>query len=595
RRERALKEFQDGLARSTDRLLGLVFLAQWCLALALALAFDRHAALALVAGGLLAVGGLALALARAGPPTTRHALAVGQGAWSVVFSLIGGGVHDGVLAGIAALAVFSLYRDWRVLVTITLGVLVGQVMLGTIVAAPPWVMVEHLVWFVAADACLIVASRRGAHDHEAAARRVSQLTRAAEIIERKVRDRTMRLEDEIEQYRAIVENTDAVAFEYDTVKQRMMYIAPQAARLLECEPDRLADREFLAARIHPDDRAHAEAAIVRFLGGHGQDQPLDCRLVTAHDRVIHTRTFVSGRAGSRRVRGLTVDITRQRQLEHELQQAQKLESVGRLAAGVAHEINTPIQFVGDSVEFVRGAVQDMLVLLEKQRAAVRSVLAGTPSVELALAAEAAVDDADLPYLLDQLPEALARAVDGVDRVGRIVRSMKVFAHPDKLEMVAVDLNRAIDSTLTIACNEYRYVADVVTRFGELPPVWCYAGDISQVVLNIIINATDAIREAAGPGRARGQITVTTRAEHDIVTISVADTGGGIPEEVRAHIFEPFFTTKEVGKGTGQGLAIARSMVVERYGGKLWFETEAGIGTTFHVELPNRVGAWDAAA
>ncbi|MBA3820393.1 MAG: PAS domain-containing sensor histidine kinase [Deltaproteobacteria bacterium] len=432
-------------------------------------------------------------------------------------------------------------------------------------------------------------------DDRRASRHAAQAQRLSGIVDRKVRERTMKLEDEIEQYRAIVETTDAVAFEYDTAKQRMLYIAPQAARLLGCEPERLADREFLAARIHPDDRAHAAAAIERFLRGHGQDQPLDCRLVTANQRVIHTRTFVSGRAGSRRIRGLTVDITRQQQLEHELQQAQKLESVGRLAAGVAHEINTPIQFVGDSVEFVRGAVEDMLGLVEKQRATVRSVLAGTPSVELALAAEAAATAADLPYLVDQLPEALARAVDGVDRVGRIVRSMKVFAHPDKLEMVAVDLNRAIDSTLTIARNEYRYVAELVTHFGELPPVWCHAGDISQVVLNIIINATDALRDAAGPGRARGQITVTTRATTDGVTISIGDTGGGIPEHVREHIFEPFFTTKEVGKGTGQGLAIARSMVVDRYGGKLWFETTTGIGTTFHLTIPARVGAWEAAA
>nr|MBA3818307.1 hypothetical protein [Deltaproteobacteria bacterium] len=169
RREVALKEFQDGLARSTDRVIGVMFLGQWCIALALALAFERHGMVAVVQGGLLAAVGIVLALARAGSPTTRHALAVGQGAWSVVLSLVGGGVHDGVLAGVAALGLFSLYRDWRALVTVTVSVLVGQLVLGIMMGSAPSVIVEHLVWFAAADACLIVASRRGAHDQEAAA------------------------------------------------------------------------------------------------------------------------------------------------------------------------------------------------------------------------------------------------------------------------------------------------------------------------------------------------------------------------------------------------------------------------------------------
>jgi signal transduction histidine kinase len=285
------------------------------------------------------------------------------------------------------------------------------------------------------------------------------------------------------------------------------------------------------------------------------------------------------------LRGMMLDVTDQRRLENELAQAQKLESVGRLAAGVAHEINTPVQFVSDSVSFVREAMDDLSQIVDRYRELRTATEQGADIAAAAKAAEEAEDDADLDYILENAPVALDRARDGLGRVAAIVRSMKEFAHPDRKEMAQVDINQAIKSTLVIATNEYKYVAEVETAFGDLPQVNCYAGEINQVVLNLIVNAAHAIGDVVKGTQHKGRIRVSTRVLDDQVEIAIADTGKGIPVEVRSRIFDPFFTTKEVGKGTGQGLAIARSVVVEKHGGALYFETELGQGTTFYIRLP----------
>jgi signal transduction histidine kinase len=165
--------------------------------------------------------------------------------------------------------------------------------------------------------------------------------------------------------------------------------------------------------------------------------------------------------------------------------------------------------------------------------------------------------------------------------------MKEFSHPGNDEMQSIDLNRAIESTLTVCRNEWKYVAELVTDFDpDLPPVTCLPGECNQVFLNLIINACHAIAEAQTDGtQEKGTITVSTRNLGDAVEVRIADTGTGIPEEARRKVFDPFFTTKQVGRGTGQGLAIARSVIVDKHNGSLSFETEVGRGTTFIVQLP----------
>jgi signal transduction histidine kinase len=283
--------------------------------------------------------------------------------------------------------------------------------------------------------------------------------------------------------------------------------------------------------------------------------------------------------------GISLDVTPWRKLELELRHAQKLESVGRLASGVAHEINTPMQFVSDSVHFVQDAMTDLVDVVTKYRAVNELVLADLPARSAADAATQAEQEMDLDYVLANVPAALDRSIEGLNRVTVIVQSMKDFAHPDRTEMAAVDLNRAIQSTLTIARNEYKYVADVETDFGEIPLVMCHGGDVNQAFLNIVVNAAHAIGDAIKGTPAKGRIVIQTRVDGDDVVVRISDTGGGIPETIRDQVFDPFFTTKDVGKGTGQGLAIARAVIVEKHSGDLSFETEMGHGSTFVIRLP----------
>jgi PAS domain S-box-containing protein len=280
------------------------------------------------------------------------------------------------------------------------------------------------------------------------------------------------------------------------------------------------------------------------------------------------------------------DVTERKLAQAELLSNRHMALLGTLAAGVAHEINTPIQFVRDSLDFLSEAATSLLSLLDVLARLRQDAIAGKPLAPVVEAAAVAETEIDLPFLRENLQPAFQRSLDGLNKIAKIVRSLKDFAHPSPDEMMPADLNLVIQDALTIATNEYRYVADVKTDFGELPPIQCHAAEISQVVLNIVVNAAHAIADVVDGSERRGSITVSTRYEDDVAIIRISDTGGGIPPEIQARIFDPFFTTKEVGRGTGQGLAIAGAMVRERHRGKLTFETEVGKGTTFVIQLPN---------
>ena len=284
------------------------------------------------------------------------------------------------------------------------------------------------------------------------------------------------------------------------------------------------------------------------------------------------------------------DVTERKRIHAELLASRHMALLGTLAAGVAHEINTPIQFVGDSVHFLGEAVDELLGLVDTLQSIRYAAAAGRSIAAAIEVAQQAELDVDLPYLSESLPPAFARCVDGLDQISKIVRSLKDFAHPSAHVKVPADLNRIIENVLTIARSEYKFVATLHTQLGELPPITCHAAEISQVVLNLVVNAAHAIGELVRGSERLGVITVATRYERGTAIITVSDTGTGIPENIRARIFDPFFTTKEVGKGTGQGLSIAWSMVKERHGGELLFDTEVGKGTTFVVRLPNTAAA-----
>ena len=280
------------------------------------------------------------------------------------------------------------------------------------------------------------------------------------------------------------------------------------------------------------------------------------------------------------------EIADRERMEVELRHLQKLEAVGRLAAGIAHEINTPTQFVWDSLRFLKEAFDAFARLLTGYRAALEASSAAGVGGDSRREEIRALEEAlDVEFLEDEIPPSLNRCLDGVSRIATIVQSMREFARSDQRDQSSADINRAIEATITIARNEYKFVANLETAFSELPPVVCHIGDLSQVFLNLIVNAAHAIAEVVKESGAKGTIRISTRHEGEQVRIDVADTGAGIAPDARGHIFEPFFTTKPVGKGTGQGLAIARSIVVDRHGGSLTFESEPGKGTTFTIRLP----------
>ncbi|MBI3839852.1 MAG: PAS domain S-box protein [Planctomycetia bacterium] len=285
--------------------------------------------------------------------------------------------------------------------------------------------------------------------------------------------------------------------------------------------------------------------------------------------------------------GIIRDTTEQKLLEAQLIQSQKLESVGQLAAGIAHEINTPTQYVGYNAQFLQDAFRDVTRLLDQfdhlLAAAKRDEISQNDIREV----EEAIQAADLPYLMEEIPKAISQSLDGVGRMTAIVQAIREFSHPSGKAKTLIDLNQAIESTAMVARNEWTKVADLVTDFDSaLPPVPCWATELNQAILNLIVNAAHAIDEAQQAGStARGRITLRTRHLGEWIEIQVCDTGTGIAPGNYSKIFDPFFTTKQVGKGTGQGLAIARTIVVKKHQGTITFESAQGQGTTFTIRLP----------
>ncbi|HXS69221.1 MAG TPA: ATP-binding protein [Candidatus Polarisedimenticolia bacterium] len=291
---------------------------------------------------------------------------------------------------------------------------------------------------------------------------------------------------------------------------------------------------------------------------------------------------------------ITRDVTRRKRAEVErklmdlqLRQAQKMEAVGQLAAGIAHEINTPTQYVGDNTRFLKEAFESITTALHGYIELIAAAKKNAITPELIARADKIIAASELDYHFQQIPAAITETLEGVERVSKIVKAMKEFSHPGSREKIAADLNKAVESTVTVARNEWKYVAELELNLDpNLPLVPCFISEFNQAILNLVINAShaisDVIRTKTG---SKGKITISTRTDGDHVEVRVADTGTGIPEEHRQKIFEPFFTTKDVGKGTGQGLTAVYSNIVKKHGGTVTFETETGKGTTFILRLP----------
>jgi len=276
-------------------------------------------------------------------------------------------------------------------------------------------------------------------------------------------------------------------------------------------------------------------------------------------------------------------------MQTRLLQAQKLESIGQLAAGIAHEINTPLQFITSNMSFLKESFEDIIPIIDaySQRASER----GAGEVQQNEAMEELStwrQEVDWEYLRREMPSAIMQSLDGLHRVGNLVLAMKSFSHPGSVEPVPENINSIIETTILISKNEWKYVADLQTDLAaNLPPVPCLRNEIGQVLLNLIINAAQAIKgmKQSGQVERKGVIAIRSSQVGDSIEIAVQDNGGGIPPAIYDRIFEPFFTTKEVGQGSGQGLAICRDTIENKHLGQLTFSSEEGVGTIFYIRLP----------
>ncbi len=589
--------------RRCDRMFCVLTVVQWAFAVVLALALSPrtwdgrepsihvHVWLATVFGAALVAPVLVLTRSHGGAPVTRHVAAAVQMLWSALLVHLTNGRIETHFHVFGSLAFLAFYRDWRVLLTATCVMSFEHLVRGSWwpesvygISNPEWWrFLEHAAWAVFEAIVLSTGIQQSFGEMRAAARRQASLESLRAALEERVAQRTGQLDTSREQFRALVESLRAVPFEMDLESTTLRWVGPQAGRLLETSPAHWLRPRFWDEHVHGVDRERTiqsfracttkgpGEAEFRFRRGDGSWATLRCLFAPAKDRPRPT------------VRGLLLDVTAQHRLEEDLRQAQKLESVGRLAAGVAHEINTPTQFIGDNVRFLREAFADIDRLIG---AAIR--LAAAPDDTERHEAVATIaglrDEVDLAYLRAECPLALDQSLDGIERVARIVHAMRDFAQADQAEKAAVDVNRVIRSAITVCRAEWKQVAAVLQCLDATNPTAPgFAQDLGQVVLNLVVNAAQAIA-AKGAG-ARGTIQVRSRRVAEGVEIEVEDDGAGIPESVRPRIFEQFFTTKPVGSGTGQGLALSHRIVTPKQGGELSFRSEPGAGATFTIRLP----------
>lgn len=406
-----------------------------------------------------------------------------------------------------------------------------------------------------------------------------------------VKARTRHLQDIESQLANVADNLPAVLWRLaldDAGTWRLMFLHG-ALNVLGARRPKLGDHlGSLHELFHPDDRRAVEAATREMLSS-GKAVSMDSRILLddGGTRWVHLGARVR-EMDLLQIDGILLDVHERKNLEAQLLHTQKLESVGQLASGIAHEINSPAQYTRDNVAFLRECFDDLMPLLRRQRAALDSARTGPLSPELLDELEAAAERADLEFLMEEIPGAVAQSLDGIDRISRIVNAMKGFTHPGSEEPESCDLNRLIEDTVTIARNEWKYVANLELDLdADMPFVSCHSGELGQVILNLIVNAAHAIADKrAGTGEL-GRIHIESRfhADEGRVEIRVSDDGPGVPKQLQNRIFDPFFTTKPVGKGTGQGLAIAASVIADKHGGTLRLDDSAGDGATFVISIP----------
>jgi PAS domain S-box-containing protein len=421
-------------------------------------------------------------------------------------------------------------------------------------------------------------------------------SRLAEL-EKLVAERTAQIVTEQARFRAIFENSPMGIFQ-TSQEGRILCANPASVKMVGYDSPAELTQELtkIGAQLYVEAKRRDEFMRLVARDGIVRDFEFKVKCRDGSQKWLNLTAYgVKAPDGSLLYyEGFFYDLTDRKRAEQErnemevqLRHAQKMESIGCLSAGIAHEINTPAQYVGDNIHFFRDSfmgIQTVLAAFQKFfEAAKENRLTASSIAEV----EACLTEADIEYLCKEIPTAIEQSQEGVGRISKIVSALKEFSHPGHREKLFADLNRAIETTALVARNEWKYVAELKLDLDpKLPAVPCFVSEFNQAILNLVINAAQTIGDVVGPNSGnKGQISIRTRRDNDQIEVRVSDTGTGIPEAIRPHIFEPFFTTKEVGKGTGQGLTVVYNSIVKLHQGTVTFESEVGKGTTFILRLP----------
>ena len=496
---------------------------------------------------------------------------------------------------------FSNLRFWA---SLLVGLLILLVYTFSVAVWTEVVFVDFIMGdFLTAVALMIGAATKTLFIDRARRRQFETselLSESYEMVEKQVLDRTTDLTKEIAERKQIEESLRESENRYKNLVENSfscVYVIQDGCFVFS-NNNALTftgyNREELIGKpsdsfVHPEDGGKIREKSKKMLSGEDLS-PYQFRIVSKTGQlrwIMETVSLISFN-GRPAILGNCIDITEKRQREIFDLHSQKLEAVGQLAAGIAHEINTPIQFIGDNITFMQDAFHDLLSISDILNAVNKDDLSN-PEVAREILSRILEQEkkVDLDFLRKEMPQAIEQSIDGLQRVNRIVLAMREFSHPGGESKIDLDINKSIESTIILTKNEWKYSADLTATLAhDLPIVQGYPEDFNQVILNLIVNAAQALQDKVGKdGFAKGRIEVSTRQDGNEVEICIRDTGPGIPPEIQSRIFDPFFTTKAVGKGTGQGLAISQHIIVKKHGGRIFFETKPGEETAFYIRLP----------
>lgn len=595
-----------------DRTFALLMVVQWIAEVVGALlitprtwigassSLHIHVWGAILVGGAISLPVLYLVWKQPGANINRYLIGVAQVLTSALLIHLTGGRIETHFHIFGSLAFIGLYRDWRVLVPATVVAALDHLLRGLfwpesvfgVAIASNWRWLEHAGWVLFEDSVLVVACIQAQREMRELATQWGSLSVTKELVDAEVEAQVSKLAASEQRLRVSelrirrIIDTAYDAFVVVNTSGSIIEWSARAESLFGWSARETVGRDIRevlgVADLSSQLSDSAVEDMIREQAGHR----LDTNAIHRSGKSMSVEASISAMVFDD-IRTLNVffhDISARKAMQTELLHAQKMQGIGQLAAGIAHEINTPTQYAGDNVQFLMDSFREidgLLALLPTER---NDQPSASPEWEqLCKVAESA----DVPYLREEIPVALGQALDGIRRIGEITRAMKEFSHPGTRSKEDIDPRRIIENSATVCRNEWKYVAELKTEFDpELTTLLCLPGELSQVLVILIVNAAQAIGEKKEASADQcGTIMVRTRRVDQWAEISVEDTGSGIAPENLQRIFEPFFTTKEVGKGTGQGLAIAHSVIVEKHGGSISVSSQVGRGTMFTLRLP----------